>query len=89
MWWEPTHDDFKSFGGSLVDGLGKLLGLKQLSLWKMMSSMESRVEDHKKIFLSPNRLLLLLARAMQNTFTHLDSLKTTFIEMRVGVTEFQ
>jgi hypothetical protein len=26
---------------------------------------------------------------MQDSFTHLDSLKTTFTEMRVGATEFQ
>jgi hypothetical protein len=24
MWWDPTRDDFKSFGGSLVDKLGEL-----------------------------------------------------------------
>ena len=24
MWWDPTRDDFKSFGGSLFDGLGEL-----------------------------------------------------------------
>ena len=24
MWSDPTRDDFKSFGGSLVDGIGEL-----------------------------------------------------------------
>jgi hypothetical protein len=89
MWWDPTRDDFQNFGGSLVDGIGELSGSKLLSLRKMMSSMESRVEDHKRAFPSPNKLLLLLLRAMQDTFTRLDSLKTTFTEMKVGVTEFQ
>jgi len=89
MWWDPTPDDFKYFGGSLVDGLGKLSGSKLLSLQKMMSSMESRIEDHRKAFPNPNRLLLLLVRDMQDAFTRLDSLKTTFIEMRVGVAQFQ
>ena len=28
-------------------------------------------------------------RAIQDSFAHLDSLKTTFMEMRLGVTEFQ
>ena len=51
--------------------------------------MESRIEDHRKAFPNPNRLLLLLVRAMQDAFTRLDSLKTTFIEMRVGVAQFQ
>ena len=89
MWWDPTHDDFKSFGGSLIDGLGELSASKLLSLWKMMSTMEDRMEDHKHSFLNPNQLLLLLAREMQEAFTHLDSLKTMFTEMRLGITEFQ
>ena len=90
MWWDPTSDDFKSFGSSLVDGLGKLSGLKLLSLRNMMSSMEDRVKDHKCAFPKPtNTLLLMLARAMQDAFSCLHSLKTTFTEMVVGVTEFQ
>ena len=86
MWWDPTHDDFQFFGGSFVDGLGKLTGSRLLSLWTMMPGMESRVEDHKWKFKDPNKLLLLIVRAMQDSFTRLDSLKTTFTEMRVGVT---
>ena len=89
MWWDPTVDDFKFFGGSLVDGLGQLLGSKLLSLWKMMSEIESRIEDHKQAFPDPNKLLLMLVREKQDSFACLDSLKTTFTEMRVGVTEFQ
>ena len=69
-----------------MDGLGKLTGSRLLSLWTMMSGMESRVEDHKRKFKDPNKLLLLIVRAMQDSFTRLDSLKTTFTEMRVGVT---
>ena len=89
MWSDPTRDDFKSFGGGLVDGIGELSGSKLLSLRKMLSSMESRIEDHKRAFPNPNKFLLLLVRAMQDAFARLDSLKTTFTEMRVGVTEFQ
>jgi len=89
MWWDPTPDDFQFFGGSLIDGLGQLSGSKLLSLRKMMSSMDDRIEDHKRAFPNPNNLLLLLARAMQDSFTRLDSLKTTFTEMTIGVTEFQ
>jgi len=89
MWWDPTGDDFESFGGSIVGGLGELSGSKISSLRKMMSSLESRVEDHKHAFPMPNKHLLLLVRAMQDAFTRLDSLKTSFIEMRIGVTEFQ
>jgi hypothetical protein len=89
LWWDPTRDDFKSFSGSLVDGLGELSGSKLLSLRKMMSCLESRIEDHRKAFPNPNKLLLVLVRAMQDSFTRLDSLKTTFTEMRVGISEFQ
>ena len=55
----------------------------------MMSSIEVRIEDHKQAFPDPNKLLLLLVKAMQDSLTRLNSLKTTFAEMRVGITEFQ
>ena len=54
-----------------------------------MSGMEGRIEDHKNAFPNVNKALLLLARAMQDSFTCLDVLKTTFTEMTIGVTEFQ
>ena len=77
------------FGGSLSDGLGQLSGSRLLSLRKMMPSMEDRIEDHECAFPKPNNLLLSLARAMQDSFTCLDLLKTTFTEMTIGVTKFQ
>ena len=89
MWWDPTTDDFKFSGDSLVDGLGELAGSKLSSLRELMSSLEERIDDHKRKFPKPNQLLLLLVRAMQDSFARLDSLKTTFTEMRIGVTEFQ
>ena len=90
MWWDPTRDDFKSSGGSLVDGLGELSGSKLLSLREMMSNMDSRIEDHKRVFgQHTNKHLLSLVRAMQDSFTRLESLKTTFTELRFGVSEFQ
>ena len=89
MWWDPTRDDFEFFGGCLVDGLGQLSGSKLLSLRKMMSSMESRMEDHKNANPKTNKFLLLLERAMKDAFNRLDSLKTTFTEMWLGVTQFQ
>jgi hypothetical protein len=89
MWWDPIPDDFESFGSSIIDGLGQLSGSKVLSLRKMMSGIEDRFEDHKRTFPSPNKFLLLLGRAMQDALSRLESLKTTFTEMRIGVTEFQ
>ena len=89
MWWDPTHDDFKPFGDGLVDGIGELSGSKLLSLRKMLSGMEGRIEDHKRAFPNPNKHFLMLVRAMQDSFARIDSLKTTFTEMRVSVAEFQ
>jgi hypothetical protein len=89
MWWEPTCDDFENFGGSIVDGLGQLSGSKLLPFRKMMSIIESRIEDHKEAFPTPNKIVLLLGRAMQDSFSRLESLKTTFTEMRIGIAEFQ
>jgi hypothetical protein len=54
-----------------------------------MSSIEGRIEDHKRAFPDPNKFLLILVRAMQDSFARLDSLKTMFTEMRIGISEFQ
>jgi hypothetical protein len=89
MWWDPTCDDIKRFGNGLVDGIGELSGLKLLPLRKMLSSMEGRIKDHKQAFPNPNKHFLMLVRSMQDSFARIDSLKTTFTEMRVSVTEFQ
>ena len=89
MWWDPTCDDFKSFDGSVVDGLGELDRSKFLSLQEMMMSLEDRFTDYRKAFPKPNKLLLSIVKAMQDACIRLGSLKTTFSEMRFGVTEFQ
>jgi hypothetical protein len=89
MWWDPTPDDFKLFGGTLVDGLGELLGSKLLSFQKLKLSLDERIEDHKRTVSKVNKHLQVLVRGMQDSFARLDSLKTTFLEMRIGVTEFQ
>jgi hypothetical protein len=89
MWWDPTSEDFELFGGSLVGGLGELSGSKLVALQKMKSSIEDRIEDHKQAFPHTNKHLLMLVRALQDSFTRLSSLKTTFTDMKLGVTEFQ
>lgn len=89
LWWDPARDDFIFSGGSLVDGLGQLSGSKLLLLRNLMSNMDERIKDHRHSFPNPNKLLLVLERAMQDSFARLDSLKTTLTEMRIGVTEFQ
>jgi hypothetical protein len=89
MWWDPTNDDFKISGGSLIDGLGQLSGSKMKTLREMISSIEGRIKDHKEAFPDPNKLLLMLVKAMRDSFARLGSLKTTVTEMRIGVAEFQ
>jgi hypothetical protein len=89
LWWDPARDDFIFSGGNIVDGLGELSGSKLLLLRNLMSNMDEKIKDHRLSFPNPNKLLLVLERAMQDSFARLDSLKTTFTEMRIGVTEFQ
>jgi hypothetical protein len=89
LWWDPARDDFIFSGGNIIDGLGELSGSKLLLLRNLMSNMEEKIKDHRRSFSNPNKLLLVLERAMQDSFARLDSLKTTFTEMRIGVTEFQ
>ena len=75
MWWDPTCDDFISFGNGSVDGIGVLSGSKLLSLRNMLSTMEGRIEDHKRAFLNPNKhLLMLVSCAWLRLFTLLSCL---------------
>jgi hypothetical protein len=60
MWRDPTPDEFKHIGGSLVDGLGELSGSRLLPLRSMLSRLESRVEGHKLANEKSNKHLLLL-----------------------------
>lgn len=89
MWWDPTRDDFKTFEGSLVDGLGELSRPKFLSFRAIMTSLENRFEDYMKSSQRHNDLLLSIMKATQDLCLRLGSLKTTYTEMRFGVTEFQ
>ena len=89
MWWDPTRKEFDSFDGGLVDGMGELLKSKFIEFETMRKNLEDRVEDYKKTAAKPNPFLLLMVKAMQDACVRLGSLKTTFSEMRFGVTEFQ
>ena len=92
MWWDPTHDDFETFDGSIVDGLGELLKLKLLLFEALMKGLEDRVEEYKKgrdLLDLPNKFLLSMVKAMQDAYVCIASLKTSFTEMRFGITEFQ
>ena len=92
MWWDPTSDNFETFGASIVDSLGKLLRSKIFSLEAMMKGLEPRIEDYElshKDSSPPNAYLWSMVKAMQDAFVCLRSLKTMFTEMRFGLTEFQ
>jgi len=89
MWWNPTRDDFKSFEGSLVDGLGELSRPMFLSFQAMMTSLENRFGDYKKSSPKVNIHLSSIVKAAQDACLRLGSLKTTYTEMRFGITEFQ
>lgn len=89
MWWDPTRKEFNSYDSGLVDGIGELLKSKFLEFETMRKNLEDRVEDYKKTTAKPNYYLLMMVKAMQDACVRLGSLKTTFSEMRFGVTEFQ
>jgi len=89
MWWDPTRKEFDSFDGGLVDGMGELLKAKFIEFETMMKNLEDRIEEYKKTATKPNTFLLLMVKAMQDACVRLGSLKTTFSEMKFGVTEFQ
>ena len=55
----------------------------------MMEVLESRIDDYKRTSPKPNDFLLSIVKAMQDACIRLGSLKTTFTEMRFGVTEIQ
>ena len=89
MWWDPTRKEFDSFDSGIVDGIGELLKSKFIELDTMRKNLEDRVEEYHKTAVKPNTYLLLMMKAMQDACVRLGSLKTTFSEMRFGVTEFQ
>ncbi len=92
MWWDPTSNDFESFGAGIIDGLGELSKSKISSLEAVMRDLENRIEDYKQTCTNlnpPNTYLTSIVKAMQDAFVRLRSLKTTFTEMRFGLTEFQ
>ena len=92
MWWDPTRDDFETFDGSVVDGLGELSKSKLLSFEALMKGLEDRVEEYKKgrdLLDLPNKFLLSMVKVMQDAYVRIASLKTSFTEMRFSITEFQ
>jgi len=92
MWWDPSHNDFESFSGGIIDGLGELSKSKLSLLEVMMRGLESRIEDYNESCTDshpPNSYLLSMVKAMQDAYVRLRSLKITFTEMRFGLTEFQ
>jgi hypothetical protein len=89
MWWDPTPKEFDSFDGGLVDGTGELLKSKFLVSDTIRKNFEDRVEEYKKTAMKQNNFPLLMVKAMQDACLHLGSLKTTFSEMKFGITKFQ
>jgi hypothetical protein len=88
MWWDPIPKEFDSFDGGLVDRTGELLKSKFLVFDTMRKNLEDRVEEYKKTAMKQNNFLLLMVKAMQDACLHLGLLKTTFSEMKFGVTNF-
>ena len=73
----------------MMDEIGELVKSKFLEFEMMRKNLEDRIEDYKKTTVKPNNFFLLMVKAMQDTCVHLGSLKTTFSELRFGITEYQ
>lgn len=89
MWWNPTRADFFPLGNGVLDGLGQLSTSIYWTFQEMSKGLKERVETYKKKSTSPNSLLSLLVRAMDDALIRIGSLKSPFGLMWFKITEFQ
>jgi hypothetical protein len=87
MWWNPTRADFFPLENGVLDGMGQLSTSKCWAFEDMSKGLKEKVEIFKKS--TPNSLLSLLVRAMDDSLIRMRSLKSPFGLMWFKVTEFQ
>jgi hypothetical protein len=88
MWWNPTRSDFFPLENGVLDGMGQLSTTKYWALQDMSKELKERVESYKKKS-TPNSLLSLLVRAMDDSLIRVGSLKSPFGLMWFKIAEFQ
>jgi hypothetical protein len=87
MWWNPSRADFFPVENCVLDGIGHLSTSRYWTFQDMSKGLKERVESYRKK--SPNPMVPLLARAMDDALVRLHSLKSPFGLMWFKVTEFQ
>ena len=88
MWWNPIRSDFFPLEKGVLDGLGQLSTSKYWAFQDMSKSLKERVEKYRKES-TPNSLLSLLVRSMDDALVRMGSLKSPFGLMWFKITEFQ
>jgi hypothetical protein len=88
MWWNPTRAEFYPLENGVLDGMGQLKMSKYWAFQDMSKGLKERVEVYKKKS-TPNSLLSLLVRAMDDALIRVGSLKSPFGLMWFKITEFQ
>jgi hypothetical protein len=87
MWWNPTRADFFPLENGVLDGMGQLSTSKYWTFQEMSKDLKERVEKYRKS--TPNPLLSLLVRLMDDALIRMGSLKSPFGLMWFKITEFQ
>ena len=88
MWWNPTRADFFPLQNGVLDGMGQLSTSKYWNFQEMSKDLKERVEKYRKKS-TPNSLLSLLVRLMEDALVRVGSLKSPFGLMWFKITEFQ
>ena len=87
MWWNPTRADFFPLENGILDGMGQLSTSKYWIFQEASKDLKERVEKYRKS--TPNPLLSLLVRLMDDALIRMGSLKSPFGLMWFKITEFQ
>jgi hypothetical protein len=87
MWWNPTRHDFFPLENGVLDGIGQLSTSKYWTFQEMSKDLKERVKKYRKS--TPNPLLSLLVRLMDDALIRMGSLKSPFGLMWFKITEFQ
>ena len=89
MWWNPTRSDFFPLESGVLNGMGSLSTSKYWTFQDMSKELKDRVAIYKKNNSTPNSMVSLLVKAMDDALVRVGSLKSPFGLMWFKITEFQ
>ena len=88
MWWNPTRADFFPLENGVLDGLGRLSTSKYWTFQEMSKGLKEKFEKYRQKS-TPNSLLSILVRLMDDALVRMGSLQSPFGLMWFKITEFQ